>query len=398
MRRSAGTRGSPTATIQSLQIAANTAGAPVLTTGFTTSYPFTPGAVLDPSLNAVLNVINAVDGDTYSVIQQLCDAELAVAGGDESAVFRLYNRDTISSAQPVRTVTSAASLKAIGGAEISAASIVNHCTVEWNGWTPSTTATNIYKATDPIKIPRGKTVVLTPTLDAPSRLLGNVSRAPLNVVNDGSLATLGFGVRFSTTKGGAATFDANSITTRSVVQTASNQLQITFTNNGTTDAWLVSSAAYLDVPAGTPVLQIAGYTWDSSTATVDFQYPPSAAASRFGEQVHQITGNQWIQDFDTATLLAQDIVVDQCTPRPNLTGVSIVPDPRLQLIDVVRIQDPDVTGMDEYARIFGWTIDWDLSSFNMTIDARTLAAPGGWIMGVAGRSEIGSTAYVYPST
>jgi hypothetical protein len=72
--------------------------------------------------------------------------------------------------------------------------------------------------------------------------------------------------------------------------------------------------------------------------------------------------------------------------------------PGCKLIDVVRIQDPDVTGMDEYARIFGWTIDWDLSSFNMTIDARTLAAPGGWIMGVAGRSEIGSTAYVYPST
>jgi hypothetical protein len=42
-------------------------------------------------------------------------AELAVAGGDESAVFRFYNRDTISSAQPVRTVTSAASLKASAG-------------------------------------------------------------------------------------------------------------------------------------------------------------------------------------------------------------------------------------------------------------------------------------------
>jgi hypothetical protein len=39
--------------------------------------------------------------------------------------------------------------------------------------------------------------------------------------------------------------------------------------------------------------------------------------------------------------------------------VSIVPDPRLQTVDVVRIQDPDVTGMDEYARIFGWTLDWD---------------------------------------
>jgi hypothetical protein len=60
---------------------------------------------------------------------------------------------------------------------------------------------------------------------------------------------------------------------------------------------------------------------------VDYQYPPvaadgsgGAASSRFGDQVHQISGNPWIQDFDSATLLAQDIVVDQCTPRPNLTG------------------------------------------------------------------------------
>jgi hypothetical protein len=34
-------------------------------------------------------------------------------------------------------------------------------------------------------------------------------------------------------------------------------------------------------------------------------------------------------------------------------------------------------------------------TYDMTIDARTLSAPGGWIMGYAGRSEVGTTAYVY---
>jgi hypothetical protein len=114
--------------------------------------------------------------------------------------------------------------------------------------------------------------------------------------------------------------------------------------------------------------------------------------------VHQISGNQWIQDFDTATLLAQDIVVDQCTPRPNLTGVSIVPDPRLQ---TRRGPHPGPRRHRAWTSTPGSSAGRStgtLSSFNMTIDARTLAAPGGWIMGVAGRSEIGSTAYVYPST
>jgi hypothetical protein len=50
--------------------------------------PFTPKAVLDPSLNTSVRVINEVTGDTYSVIQQFADAEMAVAGGDEAGTFR----------------------------------------------------------------------------------------------------------------------------------------------------------------------------------------------------------------------------------------------------------------------------------------------------------------------
>jgi hypothetical protein len=42
----------PASTIEALQVSANTAGAPVNYPGATTSYPFTPEAVLDPSLNA----------------------------------------------------------------------------------------------------------------------------------------------------------------------------------------------------------------------------------------------------------------------------------------------------------------------------------------------------------
>jgi hypothetical protein len=366
------------------------------------SYGFTPAAVLDPSLNSAVRVVTAVEGDTYALIQQLAGAELAVAGGDEAGNFRFYNRETLQSIASVRDVTSATSLRRLGEMRQSVASVVNHATVDYAGWALVDGDRLLYEAPAPIRIPGGQTIVLTPTLDAPSVLFGNVESAALQVLPDGSSAD-GFWLRCSTTKAGTAAFNPNLIS-RTVRQIAANRLAITLTNLGGTDCWLVSSAGYLDVPAGTPLLRISGQVWGQSGAgTADVQYPPvaadgsgGAASSRFGDQVHQISGNPWIQDFASATLLAQDIVRDQYAPRPDLTGVEIVPDPRLQLTDVIRLRDPDGTLLDEYARIFGWKITWSTDEYTMTLDARTLAAPGGWIMGVAGRSEIGSTAYVYP--
>jgi hypothetical protein len=170
-------------------------------------------------------------------------------------------------------------------------------------------------------------------------------------------------------------------------------------NPSNLDAGLVSPASYLDITAVTPLLRLAGLPitlTDSLTADYQWPEPPAGAGtSRFGEIVYASPNSAWIQDGAAALELARDVVVDMCVPRPNLTGVTIVPDPRLQLTDRVFLSDPDATGLAEYATIFASSLTYSAGSTTQTIDARTTAAPGGWILGVAGRSELNLTTYLY---
>lgn len=360
----------------------------------TSNATFSPTAVLDPSLNTLI-VIPSIDGDPWAAIQQIADAELGVAGGDESGVFRFYNRNTLRAPSSVRDVTSAASLAGVGDIDTSTAGVVNHAVVEYTPWSVASSHTTVWSAKNPIKVPKSSTKVIKVTTETPFTDIDTT----LTLIPDGQGTTAVSGTRMSVDRAG--TSENHSPGTIAITQTSSNTANLTVFSAA--EAWFVSPANYLDVTAGTPLLRIsAKAVTQGDTASMEFQYPPSAASTRFGDVVALITGNPWIQDDDGALQMATDIVIDQCVPRPNLTGVAIVPDPRLQLADVAHIVDPDRTGVDEYARIFGWTITWEAGSgpldpmtYGMTIDARTLAAPGGWLMGVAGRSEVGSTTYVY---
>jgi len=369
-----------------------------------TTSGFTPQAVLDPSLNT-LTVVPAIDaGDPFTVIQQIADAELAHAGGDEAGIFRFYNRATIRGVSSQRDITSATSLTALGNTEIAAAGVINRATVEYTPWSFATANTTVWSATSAIRIPKQSTKTLTVTTT--DTLFASVASPFVNLPN-GSTNVTSSHYRASTDKYGTAEHPGVTIT---AVQTSPSTAVLTMVNATSQDAWLVSPSNYTDVtiyPVGTPVLQLAGLAvTQGDAATQDVQYPAAAdggaASTRFGEQATQISGNAWLQDDDSALELAVDIVVDQEVPRPNLTGVEIVPDPRIQLIDVVHLLDPDRTGVDEYVRVFGWTITWEAAGdatspmrYDMTLDARTLAAPGGWIGDIAGRSEGDLTTWGY---
>lgn len=379
-------------TISGLQITTETA--PALNNGFA------PQAVLDQSLNP-LQVVPAMEGDPWQVVQQIADAELAVAGFDESGIFRFKNRNTIRSAALARTVTSTMALRSVG-IEATAASVVNRAQVPYTTYAFASAPSTVFTLNAPTRVPRYSTITLVATLDTLfASLDASISKLP-----NGSADTSHSFYRASTDSSGLN--EHPGVTFPSIVQTAPNELTITVRNPSSQDAWLVSPANYVDLPAGTPVLRLAALAVTAANELVaDFQYPPAtsggAASTRWGEVAWQASSNPFSQDPTTAAQLAQDVVIDSCVPRPNLTNVTIIPDPRLQLSDVVRIIDSDRTGVDEYARIFAWTLTYEAGSdggemtYDMTIDARTLSAPGGWIMGYAGRSEVGSTAYVYAS-
>jgi hypothetical protein len=361
---------------------------------------FAPRAHLDPSLNA-LAVIPPISGDQWRILQDLAAAELGIAGfeGDD---FRFLNRDTLASSPVVRTITSDSALNALEE-KSSAAAVVNRAQVGWAGWTLASTATTVWAAERVIRIPKGAGE-WNGTFTVTDRFL-SLDNTP-TVLPNGSTDTANSHYRASLDRDGTAEHTGTLEFT--IAQTRLDQLTVTILNLSSQDAYLVSPASYLDLPAGTPLLRVAGLALTQNDEQIaDYQFPPisagGAASSRFGEIAFQLNGNQWIQDEDSATRLASDIVIASWVPRADLVNVDIDPDPRLQRADRVHLTDTtNRTGVDEYALIFGYTISYTAPSepggnaaYSMTVDARTISAPGGWIGGVAGRSEGGITTYGY---
>lgn len=378
-------------TIEALQVTNETA--PVI------NYPFTPTAVLDPSLNT-LQAVPAYSGDPWALIQQIADAELGVAGFDESGTFRFFNRITLRSGAVVRTLTSATSLLSLS-ATTAASELVNRVQVTTQPWT-FTAGGLAYQASTVQKIAKKSTQTFV--IDLGELLIGQISQTPPTTLPNGHSTTDGFSYfRASTTRYGTA----EAVLAQGAVllqQTDSSHIQVTVTNPYTFDIWLVSPSNYLDMPAGTPALWISGSSAAQAAGNVaDVQFPPlnpdgtgGAASTQSGEVAYTISSNPWVQDDASALQLAQDIVADMYVARPSLNSTPIIADPRLQLADRVVVQDPDVTNMSEHALLFGWELTWDASNgLDMTVDARTIAPPGAWIGGVAGRSEGDLTTWGY---
>lgn len=352
------------------------------------SYPFTPRAILDPSLNP-LTVVSAVTGDPWQTIQQLAQSELAVAGF-EGDTFFYRNRQTLRSSASVRDITSDQALNKIEESS-SAAAIVNRAKVGWTPWTFADTATTLWTAPKAHKVPAHGSWSTTVTIDGLAAQVDTV----LTALPESSTDVTHSYLRASVDKAGTSTHPGISAT---VAQSAGNTFTITATNPTGTPAWLVSSADHLDMPPGTPVVRIAGLAVTAGDEqTQDYQWPPptvvglngltGAAGSRFGEIVYQQSGNGWNQDEDATDQLCHDIVTGSYVSRADLVNTDIDPDPRLERCDRTRMIDTARTGVNAYALLFGYSITYeagDPPTFSMTIDARTITAPGGWIGGADG--------------
>lgn len=371
--------------IEAVQVSNETAPA--------TNYGFVPTLKLDPSLNS-LSYVPQVQGDPWSTLQSLAEAELAVVGFDESGTMMFRNRNTIRTSPLVRTLRLVKSLDE----DENLASLINHARVEYVGATYGKPGV-VWSLSDVVQVPKGggTATIVASTESA----VGAISQTPVGLLNNASPGAVSR-YRASTTRAGVDEFPNYAALRWTVAQTASDEVTIRVTNPTGTDCWLVSPSNYTDTTAGAPFLQLVGTAMTANdSSVVDAQYPPlaangtgGAAASRWGDLLSTISGNAWLQTYKSAATLAGFIVEDQPVPRPDLSNVSIVPDVRLQLLDRVAVVEPDRHGISgEHAVIFGWTIELSRSDFSMTVDARTVTSPGGWLLGVSGRSELGATTY-----
>lgn len=367
---------------------------------------FTPTAFLDASLNNLAATLETSGSSStpgtasdaaWSLFQDLAGVEFAVAGFDELEAFRFVNRKTIGRAVNVRALTTRESIKSIQE-QSATANIANWVrqpitTVSRSEFTAVWSAKAIYAAPA-----FASNLAINVVLDKPAT---SIATATTSTLPDGgpSPDAIVSGYRTSRTRDGSGP-PVHGIGV-AIVQTSPTTATIFVSNSNPFAVFFVTPAGqgYAD-KAGTPCFQLGGETLDvgSSDSYVESQWPDvsvgGAAASPRGIRYLELPSSSWMQQQTPGQAAADDMLADLYQPKPMFTGVATVADPSLQLLDPVSLQDPGGNKMDEPALIVGIHLTLSKTDMSQALDLRALSPPGGWLLGVPGRSELGVNTYV----
>lgn len=95
----------------------------------------------------------------------------------------------------------------------------------------------------------------------------------------------------------------------------------------------------------------------------------------YGEQTLEISASSWVQNAAGSDNRAQEILRWTAHPVPLTSSVDVLPDPRVQLGDVVRIQEPTGVLIDGLFRVVGTSVSGSNSSVSMQLTVRPLYRP-----------------------
>jgi len=384
---------------ESVQVT-NETGTPAANTTFTPSQ----FADLDPSLNQLTVVPDVTGQDAWSVLQAIAEAEGGVVGFDERGVFIFINRATLKSRLSTRTITPTYSLKTLQQ-EVGNSTVRNRIQIPVNTLQVQTPQV-VWSATSVIQVSGNSTYTTVATTDTPIVALPSTCNV---IPTGGAVAFSGYrAARNADGTGGAVTN-----LTMTVSQINSTTVGISIRNPNPYVVYLCSpsGAGYPAASNGQPALVLfarpvspTSSVVDSTTAltsggtVVDVQFPAAADGgaklSVYGEQLLGMQANQWSQSTSFATDFANDLLADLYKPRPLWRSVGVVPDPTAQLTDRVTVTDPDTTKVTDDAVVFGVHFTASATDWSQTLDLRAVSTPGGWLLGVVGRSELGVNTYV----
>lgn len=346
---------------------------------------FYPTAYLDASLSPLIAMVDTAGQDPWDVIQSLAEAEQGVSGLDERGIFKSRNRTNLLAAASARTVTSTKSLKTLQ-TDVGKSTLANHVTASVNALELSQPV-EVWSAPSPIRVAAHGTY----------QVLVSVSDTVLTpqAPDSGYIGVPGV---VGTTYWRASKSIAGNTAVSSGVHVASisisaTTLRITITNSNSFPVYMVSPSTLSDVSAGTPYVFVGGQNVLAPTTgvTASSVWQPSIDAR--GEVALQLPDNPWRQDSAAAQQLTDDDVADLYRPRPIITDLTIVADPRLQIPDRITVLDPDGTMMADDVVLSGITTTDSATDWTQALTARAIGNPGDWVMGVPGRAELGSTTY-----
>lgn len=319
---------------------------------------WTKGATLgEPSFP--MATFPRVSGDAWSVITEIARATLSTVEFDRDGFVRWrdYTRWATVPTQAQLTVSSARELASLAVTEeIDACR--NDVTVKWQDWAgydyellgisdiPSQPITvqaqGLIRRAIPISEDRFDP--LPPTLSDNFDGLGNL------VIRSGALTT-------SPVVRGAAEFQVRR-DGGTVYLTVYNRTNTTFVYHGCTMV-----AVRPATNTGSPVTALATER-------------DTASQSAYGVQYYEHDGTPWIQYGGTATSVAKALLAASAFPSPQLQSVEVLPDPRIELGDVVRVVDTTGAQLDTLAWVVGIRTEGSGVSVRQTLTLRGAKSNG----------------------
>ncbi|MFE9747550.1 hypothetical protein ACFYOT_21825 [Saccharothrix saharensis] len=318
------------------------------------------GAVLD-NLTSTLTAIPPTQGSAWEVISAVARAEQATASIDEHGVFRYRNNTRFTSpGAPVLTATSA---REIAGLRVSEAidSVRNVIDVPYSLYTIGSTQERFTETTRRTIAPFS-TLTLTYDYDVTEY------DSPPPIAYGTTTPSSTSRVRWSTASDGSAGIHGR---VESTTERDGTTLRVTFRNTG-------ASTVYMLTSTNTPSLSIYSVELaNNGPSRRLLRRTDTTSVSRYGAQVYQVPASPWLQSSTAAFSVAGYLLAVAASPLPVLGDVEILPDPRIQLGDLVRITDTVGAALTTPAWVVGIrTSGDDTGRIRQVLTLRATLSPG----------------------
>ncbi|KJK48924.1 hypothetical protein UK23_15500 [Lentzea aerocolonigenes] len=321
---------------------------------------WTRGAVLD-EIGSELAAIPPVNGSAWDVITDVAQAEQATAEFDALGIFRWRtNRRFLNpSFDKVHVATSEREIASIKVFE-AIDNVRNVVDVPYQTYQPGTAA---LRFTEPRvqQIPNAS-LSLTYEYDvteydsAPPVVY--VTTPPENTSR----------VRFATDLDGRAGVHGAVETT---VERDGTKLTVTFRNVLNQHLVLVTSGG-----ASSLAIYSTGLA-QRSPSRMSWRSTDNPSRARYGPQVYQVPATPWIQTFQAARRVANYLLSVASAPLPTLGDVEILPDPRIELGDLVAVIDNVGARLSLLAWVVGIRLSGDnTGSIKQILSLRAIDSPG----------------------
>ena len=304
-----------------------------------------------------------VSGTWWDLLKQVATDTMSYVWFDEDGVLRFRPYDFVTPdgtpPEPDLEVAAERSISDIDVVE-EIDSVANRIEIGWTlAHQTSSQHSEVYEYSSTFSIAAGASVELA--VDLQGRPWG--LRAPMlfGGATAPGQASAGSLIKFVTAAGQLAPVESELVY-------SSGHPVFRFHNRGTATA----TAAL--TPGGAPSFRPAHQVADTPQ-TQPIGRQNLASIARYGVQALEVGASPWVQNGTWADQLSLRLVAWTAWPVPLTGQVAILPDPRIQIGDAVRIVDAEGVRIDGIYRVLGYTVSGSGAAVTMSLDVRPLSRP-----------------------